>query len=70
MGDLLFSMVNYARFLGIDPDQALARTNVKFFSRFQSMEALAEKVGKKLTEMNLMEMDELWNEVKRSQQQL
>ena len=70
MGDLLFSMVNYARFLGIDPDQALARTNAKFFSRFQSMEALAEKEGKKLTEMNLMEMDELWNEVKRSQQQL
>jgi len=66
MGDLLFSIVNYARFLGIDPDQALARTNTKFLNRFQSMEAIAASRSKSLTDMTLAEMDAMWDEVKRS----
>lgn len=64
-GDLLFSLVNYARFLKVDPETALERTNRKFIQRFQQMESLAEARGKKLTDLHLDEMDAIWNEVKK-----
>jgi MazG family protein len=63
-GDLLFSMINYARFLQIDAEHALERTNKKFISRFTSMEKLANDSGKPLHDMSLTEMDALWNSVK------
>ena len=63
-GDLLFSLVNYARFLKIDPETALERTNKKFIHRFQLMEKEAQGQGKKLTDMSLTEMDEIWNRIK------
>lgn len=64
-GDLLFSLVNYARFIDVDPENALERTNKKFKARFEQMEELAAAAGKQLQHMNLEEMDALWNEVKR-----
>jgi XTP/dITP diphosphohydrolase len=64
-GDLLFSLVNAARLYGIHPDSALERTNKKFISRFNYVESKAKEQGKKLKEMALGEMDELWNEAKR-----
>jgi MazG family protein len=64
-GDVLFSLVNYARFLHIDAETALEKTNKKFIKRFQSMEEMAKSKGKQLTEMTLQEMDNIWNEVKR-----
>jgi XTP/dITP diphosphohydrolase len=67
MGDLLFSIVNYARFLNIDPDQALARTNKKFIKRFQAMEEVVTAEGKQMTDLNLAEMDAIWNTVKLSE---
>jgi MazG family protein len=67
LGDLLFSVVNYARFLNIDPDQALARTNKKFMQRFQAMEDIVGGEGKKMTDLNLQEMDAIWNRVKLSE---
>ena len=63
-GDLLFSLVNYARFLKIDPETALEKTNKKFIKRFQQMEQLAETNEKGLSEMNPDELDVLWNNVK------
>lgn len=65
LGDLLFSIVNYARFLNIDPEEALQKTNHKFKQRFQKMEDLAVSKGKKVQEMTLTEMDVLWEEIKR-----
>jgi XTP/dITP diphosphohydrolase len=67
-GDLLFSMVNYARFLKIDAENALEKTNKKFIRRFTRMEALAAERGKALSEMTLADMVGLWNEAKRSEQ--
>jgi len=67
LGDLLFSVVNYARFLNIDPDQALARTNKKFIKRFQAMEEVVAAKGKQMTDLNLSEMDAIWNTVKLSE---
>lgn len=64
-GDLLFSLVNYARFLRVDPENALERTNKKFIQRFTRMEEMAASVGKSLTSLTLSEMDELWNTVKK-----
>lgn len=64
-GDLLFSLVNYARFLKVDPEGALERTNQKFIRRFQNMEQMAETAGKSLNDLTLTEMDELWNQSKR-----
>lgn len=61
-GDLLFSLVNYARFIGVDPETALEKTNKKFKSRFEYIEKNAPK---SLEEMTLTEMDTLWNEAKR-----
>jgi XTP/dITP diphosphohydrolase len=66
IGDLLFSVINYARFLNIDPDNALARTNKKFLNRFQSMEKIVADKGQRLTDLDLQQMDEIWNEVKKS----
>lgn len=64
-GDLLFSLVNYSRFLGIDAEQALERTNKKFIQRFTSMESEALAKGQHLHSMTLAEMDELWNTIKK-----
>ena len=64
-GDLVFSLINYARFLRIDAENALERTNKKFISRFSKMEAEALKQSKNLDEMTLEEMDAIWNAIKR-----
>jgi MazG family protein len=63
-GDLLFSLVNYARFIDIDPEEALERTNKKFIKRFQYLESESAKDGKKLGEMTLAEMDRYWERAK------
>ncbi len=63
-GDLLFSLVNYARFINIDPEEALERTNKKFIKRFQYLETESAKDGKKMGEMTLAEMDEYWIKAK------
>lgn len=64
LGDVLFSIVNYARFLGIDPDEALERTNRKFIARFSAMETAVREDGRMLTDMVLEEMDRYWEKVK------
>ncbi len=64
-GDLLFSLVNYSRFINIDPEEALERTNKKFIKRFQYLEQQSAREGKKLGEMTLAEMDEYWNRAKK-----
>lgn len=64
-GDLLFSLVNYARFIGIDPEEALERTNKKFIRRFQFLETESAKDGKKMGEMTLSEMDQYWERAKK-----
>ena len=63
-GDLLFSLVNYARFINIDPEEALERTNKKFIKRFQFLEIESAKDGKKMGEMTLAEMDVYWERAK------
>lgn len=63
-GDLLFSLINYARFKGIHPEDALEKTNKKFIYRFQYLETESAKDGKKMGEMSLNEMDEYWNRAK------
>ena len=65
-GDLMFSMVNYARFIGINPEDALEKTNKKFVNRFTKMEEQINLEGKDLKEMNLEEMDVYWEKAKRS----
>lgn len=64
-GDLVFSLVNFARFLNIDAENALEITNKKFIQRFTQMESKALSSGKKLDDMSLDEMDAIWNEIKR-----
>lgn len=64
LGDVFFSLVNYARFLKLDPDEALERTNTKFIRRFKFLEAGARRDGKRLGEMTLAEMDAYWEEAK------
>ncbi len=64
-GDVLFSLINYARFLKIDAEGVLEKTNKKFISRFNQMEEMANEQKKDLHNMTLEEMDELWNQVKR-----
>jgi len=64
-GDLMFSLINYARFLQIDAENALERTNKKFIARFTRMEQEAQKQGKLLTDMTLNEMDAIWNTIKK-----
>jgi XTP/dITP diphosphohydrolase len=63
-GDLLFSLINYARFANINPEEALERTNKKFIKRFQYLESETAKAGKTLSEMTLAEMDLYWNKAK------
>jgi XTP/dITP diphosphohydrolase len=64
-GDVLFSMINYARFLKINPEDALERTNKKFMKRFMYLESKAGELGKPLSEMTLAEMDVFWEEAKK-----
>ncbi|MGB9710059.1 MAG: nucleoside triphosphate pyrophosphohydrolase [Thermodesulfovibrio sp.] len=66
IGDLLFSIVNLARFLKIDPEAALRKTNRKFEKRFKKLEKIASQKGKNLKDMTLQEMDSLWNEIKKT----
>jgi XTP/dITP diphosphohydrolase len=63
-GDLLFSLVNYARFKGINPEDALEKTNRKFIRRFQYLETESAKDGKTMDQMSLTEMDVYWNKAK------
>jgi len=63
-GDLLFSLINYARFININPEDALEKTNRKFIKRFQYLENKARQSGKQLQDMTLAEMDVFWNEAK------
>ena len=65
MGDLLFSLVNYCRFIGVDAENALEKTNKKFIYRFQQMEEAAAAQNRFLHDMTLEEMDALWNEIKK-----
>ena len=64
-GDVLFSMINYARFLNVNPEDALERTNKKFIKRFQYLESKANGLGKPLMDMTLAEMDIFWEEAKK-----
>lgn len=64
-GDVLFSMINYARFLKVNPEDALERTNKKFIKRFQYLETKAKEMGKSLQDMSLAEMDVFWNQAKK-----
>ena len=64
-GDLMFALINYARFIDVNPEIALERTNKKFISRFEYLEEKARKEGKDLKKMNLSEMDVFWNEAKK-----
>lgn len=65
-GDLLFSLINYARFVDINPENALALTNQKFINRFQLMEEMTASEGKALADMTLTEMDVYWEKAKRT----
>ena len=64
-GDVLFSMINYARFINVNPENALERTNKKFIKRFQFLEEAARKEGKELSDMSLTEMDVHWENSKK-----
>ena len=64
-GDVFFSMINYARFLKVDPESALERTNKKFIKRFQYLESKAKERNKALHDMTLGEMDVFWEEAKK-----
>lgn len=63
-GDVLFSMINYSRFIGVNPEDALERTNKKFIHRFQYLEEKAAEQGKKMADMTLGEMEAIWQEAK------
>ncbi|MDO6744038.1 nucleoside triphosphate pyrophosphohydrolase [Tenacibaculum soleae] len=63
-GDVLFSMINYARFIKVNPENALEKTNKKFINRFQYLEEAAKKEGKDLSDMSLTEMDVYWEKSK------
>ncbi|MCK9270782.1 MAG: nucleoside triphosphate pyrophosphohydrolase [Bacteroidales bacterium] len=67
-GDLLFSLVNYARFIGVNPEDALERTNRKFLHRFNYIEEQARKNGNALHQLSLEQMDALWNQAKREEE--
>jgi len=66
-GDVLFSLINYARWIGVNPENALEKTNKKFIKRFQWMENKTKSEGKDLSEMNLEEMDKYWEMAKQNQ---
>lgn len=63
-GDVMFSMINYARFLNVNPENALEQTNKKFIKRFQYLESKAKELNKSLSDMTLAEMDVFWEEAK------
>jgi XTP/dITP diphosphohydrolase len=63
-GDLLFALINYSRFIDVNPDTALERTNIKFMNRFKHMEENVKKTGRSLHDMTLKEMDVFWNQAK------
>ena len=65
-GDLLFSLINYSRFVEVNPEDALERTNKKFIQRFQQMEAFLKEEGKDLSDMKLSEMDVYWEQAKKT----
>ncbi len=65
LGDLMFSIINYARFIGVNPEDALEKTNRKFIHRFQHLESKAIEIGKSLKDMSLDEMDVFWEEAKK-----
>jgi XTP/dITP diphosphohydrolase len=65
LGDVLFSVINYARFKNLNPEEALERTNKKFISRFQYLEKCIIRDGKNWEEMSLSEMDVYWDEAKK-----
>ena len=65
LGDVFFSLINYARITGLNPDSALEKTNLKFISRFQMMEKLAGERNLQLADLSLEQMDELWDEAKK-----
>ena len=67
MGDIFFSLVNISRLYGINPENAIEKTNSKFIRRFNYIEKKASENGKKLAEMTLAEMDELWEDAKKSE---
>jgi XTP/dITP diphosphohydrolase len=67
LGDLFFSLINFARFLEVDAENALEKTNKKFISRFTKMETAAKEDGKALQDMTLDEMDSIWNKIKKQQ---
>ena len=67
MGDIFFSLVNFARFLQVDADTALERTNKKFIKRFMAIEAVATAQNKSLQDMSLTEMDAIWNDIKKKE---
>ncbi len=69
-GDVLFSLVNYARFLQVDAEGVLEKTNRKFISRFTTMEKVAQQSGRSLADMTLEEMDAIWNDVKKQRNPL
>jgi XTP/dITP diphosphohydrolase len=64
-GDILFSLINYARFVNINPEDALEQTNQKFMKRFSYMEEKVKAQGKQISECRLAELDEYWNEAKK-----
>lgn len=66
-GDVFFALINYARFLNVDPERALEQTNRKFIRRFQKIEEMAGEQGKTVHDMTLWEMDALWNKVKETE---
>lgn len=66
LGDVFFSLINYARISGLNPDSALEKTNLKFISRFQKMENLALAKNLKIEDLTLAEMDELWEKAKQA----
>lgn len=67
-GDVLFALINYARFIGVDPENALERTNKKFIRRFQYIEKQAKISGKDIREMTLAEMDGIWEQAKKTEE--
>ena len=68
-GDLLFALVNYARFIGVNPEDALEKTNLKFKRRFQYLEEHARREGKALFDMSLKEMDVYWEQAKEEERE-
>ncbi|MDO4229930.1 MAG: nucleoside triphosphate pyrophosphohydrolase [Capnocytophaga sp.] len=68
LGDVFFSLINYARFLKVNPEDALEKTNKKFIKRFQYLEQKAEEQGKSIKDMTLSEMEYFWQEAKKSEQ--